>query len=386
VITRYGLWGGRDVLLVRHGWAPVADELRPEGSPGSILAGLRAAKRVTPAAAQLIYDTVAAVARFGRFPPPEGWVSWDSDVVQDVAHGFLTEKNAEKRFAKLVAEATDDGSFERLLQKAVRNHFRMLARATDMGATLRALRHAVGNDPEIIAQGSTPTTEMWTLARHKDQAPYTGRHGDLIDAAYSVTDAKPGKWASANRRSPITDPQSLRRVVHAVLDAAGGAIPPKLLVEVIVARFPLTVPGAPVELDGAIPDGSDPTARLAAVEVWNALTDNQRLLLWFYKATEAPAVDDDGLDQQQDQDQDHLDAVRPHKNMTVRQIAEASGLSKSTVQRVLDELPDELRPLLEEVDPRQHLAILRELRNMSSFFCARGTATLDSASTTAERT
>jgi hypothetical protein len=62
------------------------------------------------------------------------------------AHGFLAADGADDRLRRLVATATDEDSFERVLEQAVRNHIRMDTCRTDMGAVLRALDHAVGRD------------------------------------------------------------------------------------------------------------------------------------------------------------------------------------------------------------------------------------------------
>ena len=149
------------------------EELRTNGALG-------------PATVTLVYETVDAVRRFDRFPPPEGTDRWAQSDVQEFAHGFLFGEGGPERLTKLVALATDEESFERVVEAAIRNEFRMQARRTETGAVLRALTHAVDRDDEIVVAGFTMATRTWSLLAHQSNNLHLGTRWPLIEAAYAV--------------------------------------------------------------------------------------------------------------------------------------------------------------------------------------------------------
>jgi hypothetical protein len=316
------------------------EELRNTGAAG-------------PLAARLVYETVDAVRRFDRYPPPEGTDRWDETAVQEVSHEFLFGDGAAERLARLVATATDEESFERLLEAAVRNEFRMQARRTNTGAALRALTHAIERDGDIVVAGATTATRTWSLPEHQSKPPYSGPHSDLIDAAYAVPDVRRARWSqTSTRRPPIAESDSLRRVLRAVLDRAEAPVTPRLMLDVILARFP-PVAGGDVELtDELVPeDSGSPGAQLLAAEVWEQLTDNERLV--------AGILD-----------------------LPVRDVAAATGLSRSTAHRAVTAAKEVLAAFLSDLDDKA--AVVAALAAASASVRERGTGRAGSASTSQE--
>ena len=100
----------------------------------------RESGKLGPEGVKLLYETVAAVARFGRFPPPYRYASWESDSVAEVAHDFISGERSLERLAHLYVLATDERSLELLLQEAVRNFLRSQARRTERGRLIRRLQ------------------------------------------------------------------------------------------------------------------------------------------------------------------------------------------------------------------------------------------------------
>lgn len=314
---------------------------------------LRTTKEVGPLTAELVYDTVDAVRRFDRYPPPEGSDRWDATAVQEVAHNFLVGEGASERLTRLVSTATHEESFERLLETAVRNEFRMQARRTDTGAALRALTHAVGQDADVVVAGTTTTTRTWSLSKHKDNATYSGSHEDLVKAAYAVPDVQGARWSRASRRrAPIAAPESLRRVIRAVLDRAAAPVPPRLMLDVILARFPL-VAGGDIELsdDVAPNENRSPVAQLVAADVWEQLTDNERL-------------------------------VTAVLDLPVRDVADATGLSRGTAHRAVASAREVLAAFLSDLDDQA--GVVAALAAMSASVRSRGTDRAGSTSTSQE--
>jgi hypothetical protein len=301
-----------------------------------------------------MYETVDAVRRFDRFPPPEGSERWDVDAVQDVAHDFLAAAGAADRLRRLVVTATDELSFERLVERAIRNHLRMEARRTDMGAVLRALDHAVERDNDIVAARTSTATRTWALVAHVDGVPFSGDPARLVAAAHAVPDVRRARWSrTSTRRAPIAEPESLRRVLHAILDAAHGPVLRRLVAEVMVARFPLTTDPPNAELDdNLIGTGlATPEATAVAASLWEQLNDNERL-------------------------------VTGVLDLPVREMAVATGLSKSTAQRAAMSARAVLSELL--TDATDQADIVAALAAASAAVRERGTVNGGSASEPSE--
>lgn len=305
------------------------------------------------AAVELVYETVDAVRRFDRYPPPEGADSWTTSAVQEFAHEFLFGEGGPQRLTKIVASATDEDSFERVLEAAIRNVFRMQARSTDTGAVLRSLTHAVERDPEIVVSGTTSTTRTWTLEQHQTNQPFAGSTDTLVEAAYAVTDVRRARWSiDSGRRAPIAESDSLRRVLRAVLDRAAAPVSPRLMLEVILGRFPLAVGGDAELTDDLLPNATrSADGQLLAAEVWEQFTDNERLV--------AGILD-----------------------FPIREMADAAGLSRSTAQRAATAARKVLAEYLLDIDDQA--GVVLALADASAALRARGTALAGSASTSGE--
>lgn len=320
---------------------------------------LRLAKKIGKHTADLVYETVEAVRRHHRFPPPEGVDRWDEGAVHEVAHEFLAGKSEEDkrraggRLRRLVASATDEGSFERLLHKAVLNHFRMEARTTNAGAVMRSLEHAIDGDDEIVTVGSSSATKAWSLRVHQDEFPYSGDPAVLVAAAHAVPGVRRARWSSTSRRrAPIAEPASFRRVIHAILEAARAPVLRRLFVDVVVARFPLAWEPPSVELDETLTGHvASPEATAVASVIWDELDDKERLVV---------AVLD----------------------LDVREIEERTGLPKSTAHRAKHSATKVLAEHLADVGDQS--GVIAALAAASKALRRHGTLAAGSASEEAE--
>ena len=317
------------------------------------LAEIQQTGRLGPAGWELIYRAVDSARRFGRYPSPEGYDAWDTDAVTEVAHDFMTADGAEGRMSRLAATATDEGSFCRLVERAVHNHFRMEARKTDRGAALRAIERHLQSDDGIVAAGDGPT-RTWALRDHADQFPYSGDPDDLVSAANRVTDVKPAAWsATSRRRRPLAEAESLKRVLRAILAAAAAPVERGLLLKVVLERFPTAVVPPAEEADESSLPASTPVddAGIVAKEVWAEMTDNERLVV-------------------------------PFLGETAREVAQRTGLSRSTAHRACTSVTGLLKDHLSGVEDRNR--VMNELILLSSGVRARGTAIVASASLDSE--
>jgi hypothetical protein len=299
-----------------------------------------------PLGVELLYGTVDAVRRLRSFPPPAGYQTWDTDAVYEVAHEFVASDSGRRRIAGVLLRASDDDSFERLLEAAVRNFMRSELRKTNHGRAMRALRRIVDDDPEVTeVPTGQPGAGAWSLPEHVSAAPFAGHPSLLIDAAFGVDDVRRARWRpDAQHRAPIAEGESLRRVVRAVLSAAAAPVTPSQMLMVVLERFPLVDAPSVIELgddlvDLAV-DGDHSVAAVIAGEIWDEMADNERLVV--------------GL----------LDE-------TVRDIAAETGLSKSSAHRAATAAQEALASLLDGHD--DPLAVVAELRRLSIVARNRGT-------------
>lgn len=298
--------------------------------------------------ATLVYETVDAVRRMGHYPPPEGSDWWDAGAVQEVAHEFLGGKGARERLARLVGSACDERSFERVLHKAIRNMFRMEARTTNVGAILRSLEHAIDRDDEIVTVGSESWSKAWSLRAYADEHHYSGDPSVLVNAAHAVPAVQRAVWSSQRRRAPIAQPASLLNVIRAILASAKSPVLRRLFVDVIVARFPLAWEPPNVEIDDSFTDATfSPEAAAIAQAIWADLEPNDRLVV---------AVLD----------------------LTTREIAETTGLTKSTAHRAQARVKKVLAEILADVDDQT--SVVAALALQSKILQRRGMFAAGSAS------
>ncbi len=281
----------------------------------------------------MLYRTVAAVARFDRYPPPDNYQTWTADAVTEMAHDFLVGDRSHERLVHLAVLATDERSFARLLEATVRNYFRSRARATDRGRLHRRIRSLLENDV-IFAQvdAGQPGAGWWRL-RDGPEAPWAGRIDELLGAASAVPVALT-RW----RDGMVAERASLRELCQRVLSAADGAVPLSDVVGVVAHRLGLAPPPISTEVDA--PDTttvadveSSALATLAASVAFDQLTVRERLLLL--------VLDD-----------------------SVREAAAFVGVSKTTAADGLQRLRAKLAALLGDVNAQGD--VLRQLVVLSA--------------------
>ena len=306
------------------GW----DELRETGAFGD-------------EATMLLYRCVRAVARFGGYPPPEDSPRWDLDAIEATAHAVFASGRGPARLVELASRATTEADFARLLEAVVRNHLRDQARRTSKGRLMRRLDDLLDVDDRFTRVGAgTEGAGNVTLSDGSLSGVFGGRHEDLVAAAYGTSGVRLLRWREdARRQPPIADRDSLLRVCEAVLRAAGASMRLSALADVVADRFALgaspvtagrdTEPW-PAELDNAGPSApADEQAIVdaAAAAIVAQMTPSERLVLA-------------NLDQ------------------TVREMADRTGMSKSTAALAATNLRIRLAGLL--IDDEHAEQILRQ--------------------------
>lgn len=301
----------------------------------------------------LVYETVAAVARIRRFPPPSGSARWDALSVQDVAHDFI-DRNGMERLRKLGMKATDEPSFERLLTRTIGNHLSDDARQTVKGRVGRSISHRLGIMGSVESRGGHGAGALWMieggdpvgLAPPLEELIASSFRLTGIIAARTVAEPQPGK--------PLIDPMSLEAVLNDALRLASCPLDHTTLLDIVVARFPAVVEDRELSLtDRSLAEAPSEDLDLTAIsdvadEVWAQLNHRERLAL--------PSVGGE---------------------RTVRDLADDLGMSKSTVGRAKDTAGAVLAAALQATD--DSAAIAAELLRRSAAL-ADGTAAAASPS------
>jgi stage V sporulation protein SpoVS len=262
---------------------------------------LLATGQLGPVGADLLYQTVSAVARARNFPPPEGHAVWDRSAVEGVAHEVLAGPRGLKRLTDLMIRSTDEESFTRQLQGAVHNVLRDRGRATEVGALIRRITEVLNQSTKFRI--ATAGQRRWTLVDGQD-TPSKVPQRTLELAAAGVGDVTVPRWSSASRRAPHADFASFERLLAAILVAAEGSVTAADLAQSCRARLdPAHIP-LTVELDALeqIPVGyvesrtEDETLnRLVAHDFFSTLSDRERLILATSDQTVRDAAESIGL-------------------------------------------------------------------------------------------
>lgn len=286
----------------------------------SVLSDLRQTGRLNDAGAQLLYETVAAVARFSNMPPPTGHGSWNGDAVMETAHDFLAHAQTPRRLTTIAVEATDDIALEHLLEAAVRNYLRDVARATDRGALMRRLLSVLAESERFtqVPEGQ-PGAGWWTLTDGQER-PWGGNIDNLVAASWEAPGITAVRWSNAVRRGPVAARATLERFLQAVLAEAAGAVRLAELARVAEHRFNLGSVSE-VELGGTDAPVHDPAPDDEVQDdidvAWEELSTRERVIL-------------------------------ANHGLTVRELAEVVGLGKSAAAEARRQVETKLRILLSE--------------------------------------
>jgi hypothetical protein len=165
---------------------------------------------------------------------------------EDLTHDFFVVKITALT-AMLLAQATSDESFGKLVRRTVRNWMIDRARATGTGPLRRSIEKVLAETPlfECVPAGQEGAGR-WRLA-HTHGPPWGGDPDSLVVVAWAVPDVRVPIWSQATRRAPIADRPSMVAILKAVLQAATGSLETAQLVHVFAQRFaaamdPIEVP------------------------------------------------------------------------------------------------------------------------------------------------
>ncbi|OSC20871.1 hypothetical protein B8W69_28730 [Mycobacterium vulneris] len=177
----------------------------------------------------------------------------------DVVQGFFVDR-IQTLTATLLAQATNDDSFGRIIRRWVQNWMIDQARKTGTGALRRAIEKVLDETPEFekVPSGSAGAGR-WRLANTGGQ-PWGGDTGQLVAVAWAVPNVRVPKWSSSSRRPPVADRTSLVAIAHAILDQAGGSLEIAQLVYVFSQRFAASLDPIVVSFDESVDDGIDDDA------------------------------------------------------------------------------------------------------------------------------
>jgi hypothetical protein len=228
-----------------------------------------------------------------RLPVLYSGLQLNDGLVDDFVQDFATER-WKRTITALLAEATDDESLERLLQRIVRFWLIDQVRKTDRGSVLRRLEDHLTEDPafEMVPENEAGGGR-WRLAGTAGP-PWGGRIEDLVAAAYKVP-ARAVRWSDPTRRPPIAHAADLTAILREVMTAAGHqSLDLHQLVVVIVQRFPATMDpeSRTIDADNDAISSAGPTPDLAlearqgaserasiAANIFAQLTSDERQLL-----------------------------------------------------------------------------------------------------------
>jgi hypothetical protein len=242
----------------------------------SALVELREYGRLGPDGVEALYQAIAAVARFDHYPPPEGYKRWNADAVRDAAANFVAGPRSTERLMQLAILATDERSFLRLLEAAVRNSFRSEARRTAGGKLYRRLR-GVLEEAEGIVQVSS---DVFALEGETESVE-RGLLDYLIPSTWNVEiDSIPGRL-DADGNIKISR-LALERLCRAILNEAGGPLDLDAFLYLVGARLGLREAPLVADVDTSAPTrrpDDEAVDRLTAEGIFEELSARERVAL-----------------------------------------------------------------------------------------------------------
>jgi len=285
--------------------------------------------------AELLYRTVRVIGTSRNFPAPGGRTWADNEAVWETAHDFLYTAEGKSRIAAVFVAATDQRSFERVLDKAVHNFLRGQARKTDIGKLVLRLNEVAAADPTLEVAGTEP--RRWCL-KGGPSSPGAATSSAFAAALSGVEVVVPA-WSSETRDAPVADRPSVLAMIHALLEVAGGSLSAVDMAHAITTRLdtrrvlPTTSLEEVMELgiepadDGLRPDEAA-AVTASALAVMSTMDDVERV-------------------------------VTANRDATVRKLGEILGVSKSKAAKVRAALEEKLtESLLGQDEPEVILGLL----------------------------
>jgi hypothetical protein len=290
---------------------------------------LLATGRIGEVGAAMLYEVVGLVGPGYRFPPPDGFATWDESAGQSVAHDFLEHPRTPKRLLDIAIRSVDEHSFELQLEKAVANYLRDIARSTDLGKLIVRVKQILRSTPEFITVGRAGE-ELWSMQGLPTQP--TTIHPDVLAAAIRREEVVVPKWTSTTRDAPLADRETYVRLIRLVLTAARGSLTASETARILATRFdhrhvPLTVEldatdGLGEPIDPSSDPGAETASMMTATEVFDGLSDRERIVV-------------------------------ANLDLTVRDLAKLVGTGKSQASELRQRLLDRLTTVLDEDEDLQ---------------------------------
>jgi hypothetical protein len=222
--------------------------------------------------------------------------------LEDLTHDFFVAKITALT-AMLLAQATSDESFGKLVRRTVRNWMIDRARTTGTGPLRRSIEKILAETPQFeCVPAGQEGAGRWRLA-HTHGPPWGGDPDSLVAVAWAVPDVRVPIWSQGTRRAPIADRPSIVSILEAILQAAAGSLETAQLVHVFARRFaaamdPIEVPlpehqddddedGAGTDVPSEAPGPEDlviaesmaAEAAAAANEIVERLSDDERAIV-----------------------------------------------------------------------------------------------------------
>jgi hypothetical protein len=244
---------------------------------------------VTPALYTFLRRVVAALARSGALAPPLSPTGrWDEDAIDEVLHGWLTERLLPGGLARAFQVSASPRVLSRYLEAALRNWLVSKSRARGRPRLLARARRILEERPEYkrFVEARSVLDQWWGLARWESPTPYQGPESDLVRAAFSVGEFVPLRYTAGSRLAdPVISNADLDRFLRGVLEAAGGLLTLRHFDVALRGRFAYAYHEevAPIELRDDQAEQLTPLeeieARATAREILSELTGRQVAIL-----------------------------------------------------------------------------------------------------------
>jgi hypothetical protein len=247
----------------------------------SALAELRAGEAGEEFVA-VLQRTIRAVGISRNFPAPEGHSQWDADAVRSAASEFMADSQSPRRLADLALHCASDQALRARLQGTVRNFLADLGRRTPIGKLVVRINEVLGREPGFVRIDGRWASESGPTEAGSDDPEGLSRviRGHAVEV--------PAWSHEAQRSAPVADRATIVSLCRALLDAAGGSLPPRTLARVIghrlgVGQAPLSLEASgfdnPATADAPAADstGSEALRFLRAADVLSQLNDRERL-------------------------------------------------------------------------------------------------------------
>jgi hypothetical protein len=169
---------------------------------------------------------------------------WNAEAAEEIFADWYAERLLARGHLKLLVDRARNGrGFRKLAELSLRQHlYNQSARSQArnlFGRLVEILEEGEG-EFVLLRDAARPQDRYWRLASNPGATEWAGDDATLVSYGWAIGDLEVIRYkADAKKLSPVLSTDDLKQFIAGLLERAGAALSPRLLMQALEARFDL---------------------------------------------------------------------------------------------------------------------------------------------------